>query len=328
MKVLVTGAGGFMGSELTKELVNEGYDVHILTRPKSDLSSLKEIKVTTLYGDVTDQESVNKALQGMEVVFHLAGIVAYSKNERSLMEKVNVTGTSHVVEACLKNSVKRLIHMSSVAAIGASFTPDKILNEESPYELTHLNLGYFETKKKGEELVKKATLQQGLNAIILNPATVYGPGDAKKGSRKTQVKVARGEFPFYPSGGVNVIDIRDVVVAILMAMKVGKSGERYILAGENLLIKDLFKIIAQQAGVNPPKLYLPRWALHGLGGLGDVLNKLGLKGPISSENAWTSTLFHWFDSSKAKRELNLKPRPAIEALHASVEWMRLNGLLN
>jgi dihydroflavonol-4-reductase len=167
-----------------------------------------------------------------------------------------------------------------------------------------------------------------LNAVMINPSTIYGAGDAKKGSRGTQLKVARAKFPFYTAGGVSVVAVEDVVDAIISAWKRGRSGERYIISGENLTIKQLFTEIAQAAGVKPPSIFLPTPIVKLLGKIGDLMESFGSKGPINSENAWTSTLYHWFDSSKAKKELGLNPKSASYAIGQSVAWMKQNGYLD
>lgn len=325
MATLVTGATGFVGAWLVRRLVERGETVHVLHRRSSNLEDLQGLDFVSAVGDVTDAESIRRACQDVDTVFHLAGLVGYSRAMRPLMEQVNVGGTRHVVEA-LQGTPKRLVYMSSVVAVGASFTPEP-LNENSPYSISHLNLGYFETKRKAEELVITACRTGELNATIVNPSTIYGPGDAKKGSRKTQIKVARGQFPFYTSGGVSIVSVHDVVEAVLTARTKGRVGERYILSGENLSIQELFERIAQLAGVKPPSIYLPKAVVHSIGWAGDLLERLGRKGPLNSENAWTSLLYHWFDYSKAKAELDFHPRPAQFALGESVHWMKEHGLL-
>jgi dihydroflavonol-4-reductase len=327
MKVLVTGANGFVGSWLVRELARREHDVRILARKSSDLSELEGARYETAFGDVTDPASLENALRGCDSVFHLAGVVGYSKAQRPLMEKVNVDGTRNLLAAIEKNPIKRLVHMSSVVAIGASFDGRYPLNENSEFNLGDLDLGYFETKRKAEILVKSAVEDGRVDAVILNPSTIYGPGDAKKGSRKVQVKVARGKFPFYTSGGVNVIAVEDVIEGLLAGWEKGVRGERYILAGENITIKTLFHWIASAAGVKPPGIYLPNGLLHLLGKFGDRRERQGAHGPVNSENAWTSTLFHWFDNSKARRALGLNPRSSQEAVNRSVEWMQQQGLL-
>ncbi len=328
MKVLVTGATGFLGGWLVRRLVEGGHDVRIMHRRGSDLENLAGLRLETSEGDVTNAESLVEACAGVDTVFHLAGLVAYTRAQRSAMERINVGGTHNVIEACVKAKVRRLVHLSSVAAIGASFDGERPLNEDSEYNIHHLNLGYFETKHAAELLVRDAARTGRLDAVMINPSTVYGAGDAKKGSRDVQLKVARGRFPFYPPGGVNVVAIEDVIDCILAAWGKGRAGERYIVAGDNLLIKDLFAAIAEEAGVRPPQVPLPDFALHAAGKAGDFLESIGRKGPINSENAWTATLFHWFDAAKAKRELGLRPRPSREAIADSVRWVRERGLLD
>jgi dihydroflavonol-4-reductase len=328
MKVLVTGANGFLGSWLTRALVQQGHEVYALVRAQSDLSDLEGVSCTYLYGDITDLDSLYKSFEGIDTVFHLAGLIAYKKADRAEMEKINVFGTENVIDACLTKKIRKLVYLSSVVAVGAGFNRTQILNEESPYNVDHLNLGYFETKHKAEQLVLEAYKNKGLDCVIINPSTIYGEGDAKKGSRKTQLKVAQGKFKYFTSGGVSVVAVEDVVSAILAAWTKGRSGERYILSGENITIKELFQIIAEEAGVPVPTKKLPKSLIFALGKIGDLMESIGMKGSLSTENAWTATMYHWFDNSKAKKELAFNPRPAREAIRNSVKWMRDNGLLS
>lgn len=330
MKVILTGANGFLGAWLTGRLLAAGYEVSALVRKNSDLSELEGIKgplkPNLKYGDVTDKASLREAFKGQEIVFHLAGVVAYKKSARPLMDAVNIEGTRNVVDICEELQVSQLLHVSSVVTVGASFHP-KALNENSDYTISSLNLGYFETKKRAEEIVMKAAHDGRIKAICVNPSTIYGFGDAKKGSRKTQVKVARHEFPFYTSGGINVVAVEDVIEGIMLAVKHGKNGERYILANENMTIRDLFNRLAAFAGVKPPIIYMPNPVLHTIGMAGDLLEKLNINIGVSSENYYTATMFHWFDWGKAQRELFYRPTSADKALENSVRWMRDHGYL-
>jgi dihydroflavonol-4-reductase len=328
MTVLVTGATGFVGSWLVRRLIERGDTVHVLHRKSSNLDDLAGLPFVSRLGDVTDPASVASAAQDVDQVYHLAGVVGYSRAMRPVMDKVNIGGTRNVVEAIRRSPrAPKLVYMSSVVAVGASFD-GKPLNEESPYNVSRLNLGYFETKHSAELLVKEACREGHIQAVILNPSTIYGGGDAKKGSRKAQLKTARGKFPFYTRGGVSIVSVHDIVEALLAAPERGRNGERYILSGENITIKDLLYKIAGFAGAKPPSIFLPDAAVHAIGRVGDLMEKLGRKGPLNSENAWTSLLYHWFDHSKATRELGFNPRPADEALKESVDWMKQQGLLN
>ncbi|MFZ3229561.1 MAG: NAD-dependent epimerase/dehydratase family protein [Pseudobdellovibrio sp.] len=326
MKVLVTGANGFLGTWLTKRLLAEGHDVTALIRKNSNLGELQDVKVNYAYGDVTDLTSLKESFKNNGVVFHLAGVVAYKKSDRPLMEKVNVQGTANVVQVCAELNIPQLLHLSSVVAIGAQTKP-LAMTEDFKYNIADLNLGYFETKRKAEDLVITAAKENKIRAICVNPSTIYGFGDAKKGSRKSQVKVAQGKLPFYTSGGVNVVAVEDVIDGILLALKNGKNAERYILASENMLIKELFEQIAHYAGVKAPSIKMPNSILHLLGLMGDTLTALGYPAGLSQENAYTATLFHWFDATKAKRELGFNPKPSTEAIEKSVRWMKDNNYI-
>lgn len=327
MKVLVTGATGFLGQWLTRRLLEEGFEVRVLVRSRSKLEDLEGLKLEIAEGDVTNLSSLEAACKSVGGVFHLAGLIAYSKAQRAAMELVNVQGTKNVISAIQKNGHARMLHLSSVTAIGAGFTRDEILNEKSEYNVKRLNLGYFETKHDAEIAVFDEVRAGRLDALAINPSTIYGPGDAKKGSRGAQLKVARGKLPFYTPGGVNVVHVDDVVNLCIQAFRNGKAGERTIACSENLTIKETFERIATLAGVKPPSIELPRAVIFALGRVGDLLESIGRKGPLNTENAWTSTMFHWFTNEKAKRDFGFNPRPAQEALEASVRWSRDNGLI-
>lgn len=327
MKVLVTGANGFLGGWLTRRLIEEGHEVSALLRKQSDHSELEGLAIKKVWGDVTDLQSLRTALNGQQAVFHLAGVIAYSKKDRALMDKVNVQGTANLLQAMRENSVGELLNLSSVAAIGAGFVPQQILNENSEFNLTPFNLGYFETKRQAEALVNAAVKSDGLRAVSVNPSTIYGAGDARKGSRNTQLKVAQGKALFYPQGGVSIVAVEDVIDGIMSAFKKGKSGERYILSGDNLTLKEVFQIIADCSKVKAPWIPIPNFMMKGVGVIDDCLQGIGLKGPLPSEKAFVATLFHWFDHQKATNELGFKPRPAVEAIAKSVQWSKDHKLL-
>lgn len=327
MKALVTGSSGFLGQHLIKKLMDEGYSIELINRTTIKNEHSKNVKQYIC--DIQDEASLIRIFNESkaDVVFHLAGYIGYKKSERQIMESVNVNGTKNVISAMEKSNTQKLIHMSSVVAVGAGFTPKDILNEESRYNLSHLNLGYFETKRKAEDIVIHATKTGAIQSVILNPSTIYGAGDATKGSRKTQVKVAKGKFPFYTNGGVSVVAVEDVVEALLKSVTLGKNGERYILSGENITIHQLFKIIAECAAVEPPNHLLPNFFLHTMGFLGDCLNSFGISGGLSRENAWSATMYHWFDNSKAKNNFGIDFKTASHAISKSVNWMRDNQIL-
>lgn len=322
MRSIVTGANGFLGAWLCKRLLDEGHDVTALVRKNSDLSEIQHLKLKYVYGDVTDLDSLTTAFKNQNQVYHLAGVVAYKKAEREKMNLVNIEGTRNVITACETLQPDKLLHLSSVVAVGSSFKPE-VLNEKSPYTISNLNLGYFETKHEAEKIVMASAAAKKIHAVCVNPGTIYGSADAKKSSRKMQVKVAQGRLPFYTGGGVNVVPVEDVIQGIMNAVQLGKNAERYILGGDNFTIKSLFETIADCAGVQRPRFKLPNSVLFALGFIGDTTG-IGL----SQENAYTATMYHWFDSTKAKSEIQFQPTSSKAAIEASVRWMKDNGYLN
>ncbi|MCB0379056.1 MAG: NAD-dependent epimerase/dehydratase family protein [Bdellovibrionales bacterium] len=326
-KVLVTGATGFLGRHLVRRLLELNCEVTILVRPSSHLEPFADLELKKAYGDITDTLALLQACEGKDIVYHLAGFIAYKRTDRKAMEKINVQGTRNVVDACITNKVGALVHLSSVVTIGASRGP-KALDENAEYNLAKFNLGYFETKRSAEKIIVEAHEEHNLNAFLINPSTIYGAGDATKGSRKTQIKVAKGKFKLYPPGGVNVVYVKDVIDAIIAVTERGKPARRYIVCGDNLTIKELFRIIADEAGVKPPSIPIPKLFIKILGKIGDLMTAFGKETSLSSETAVTSTLYHWFDGSRAQRELQLKPTPSRVAIAESISWMKEKGLLD
>lgn len=325
-QVLVTGATGFLGRHLVKDLIEKGVEVSILARKTSDLSFLPKGRFKIHFGDITDRLALLQACENKDIVYHLAGYIAYKRVDRPIMDKINIQGTANVIDACVTNHVAKLLHLSSVVTIGASFKPQPI-NEDFAFNLGKYNLGYFETKRKAEKLIVRSYLEDGLKAYMINPSTIYGAGDATKASRKTQVKVAKGQFKFYPPGGVNVVYADDVIKAIHLCLERGKPARRYIIGGENLTLKQLFETIADIAGVPPPSIPLPGFLLGTLGMVGDSLRAIGKETSLSSETAVTASLYHWFDNFRAIDELGFNPTPARTAIEESVSWMIKNRLL-
>lgn len=306
----MTGASGFVGAPLCRELLHHGHQVTVLLRGSSCPGPLASLPLRVVRGDVTDPSTVDAAVSGQQAVLHLASVIAYSRAARPLMTAVNVRGTEVVAEACLAHSC-RLVHVSSMAAVGASEAPE-VLDEDSEFALGRFGMGYVDTKRAAEEIVIGMVRKQGLDAVVVCPTNVYGPGDAQKSSRTTQVKVAQGKFPFYTRGGINVVHVEDCARGIAQAMMRGKPGERYILGGDNLTLHRVFQIIAEAGGSRPPWICLPVW----------VNFILGVLGIVPYEKVRLAHLYFWYSSEKARRELGFHARPAKEALEESVQWMK------
>ena len=314
MNILVTGASGFIGSHLVCYLKNHNISVKSMCRKNNNIHNY-------IYGDVTNLDSLTDAFKGIDVVIHAAGITDGLKEN---MLKVNIEGTQNVVSAVIKRKVQKLIHISSTATVGATFKPES-LTEES---YCNLAIDYFQSKFLSEQIVNNAVTKKQITATILNPTQVYGPRDMKKSSRQSlHLKIAQGKFLFYPTGGVSTVDIQSVVEAIYTAIKKGANGERYILSGENLYTKDLFALIANLAGVRKPFIPVPKNVLLSLGNLEGIFNAINVKPIISYERALLGVLFHWFDATKAKKELSFNPKPAKDTLSISIKWAKENNFI-
>ncbi|MGZ3790156.1 MAG: NAD-dependent epimerase/dehydratase family protein [Bacteriovorax sp.] len=325
MKVLVTGANGFLGHHLIKKLLTLNFEVTALVRANSDFANLSGLNVEIVHGDILDYEGLKKAAKNVDGIYHVAGFMTASPKERDLLFKVNVDGVKNIIRLCREEKIKKLVHVSSVVAVGSNLKKsDPLLNEESLNLTVGRGLANYDSKRMGEELVLAAARMGEIRASVVNPGLIYGAGDAKKIVRKGNVLAARGRLPFYTDGGVNIVSVGDVVFGMIRAMEVGRNGERYLLTGDNITIKELLTSIATLAGSSPPFLKLSSRLLKILSSIHDFL---GLKGELSRENIFSATSFHWYDHQKAERELHFHPRSYREAISESVEWMKEHQLL-
>jgi dihydroflavonol-4-reductase len=319
---LVTGASGFIGSWLVRKLVFEGHKVRVLCRKSSVFNLIQDLNFEKAFGDITDPSSIEPALKNIDTVFHLAGYIGYKKADHDLMDRINVKGTENLYRLSLLNNVKNFIFLSSVTAIGASLSPFEKMDEESVYNLSKFNFGYAESKRKAEKIVLSSN--SSMKCVSLNPSTVYGPGDMLKSSRKNQLLAMQGNLKFYPYGGVSVVGIHDVVDAIYKSVDLGEHGERYILSGDNLFIKDLMDKICFQAKSKPPRYQIPGFILDTMGFIGDHFTN---GKPLDSETANVIQLFHWYKNTKAIDKLEFKPSPSDQVIKSSVDWA-MNNILN
>jgi len=326
MKILVTGATGLVGVNLVRRLCKDGYDVRVLVRRNSNRKGFEGIRVEEVIGDVRDYESVKNAMKGVRYVYHVAGVVDMSRFFKKEMENVNIKGTENVCRAALESGVERLVHTSTISAVGTGPSKDQPWDENCEWNFGPLNNPYCTTKYEGEKVVH-SYVKKGLNAVIVNPAYMFGPWDIKPTSGRMIVTIAKYGIPGYPGGGNNFVDVEDVVEGHLLAMAKGKTGERYILANENLTYKEIFTIIAEVVGRKPPRFYIPKSILVPVSYIGDIL---GIFAPDTFKDFNSSTVSfgyttQYVTAKKAIKELGFKQTPVRVAVEKAYRWFKDNG---
>lgn len=324
--ILVTGGTGFIGSNLAAALVSQGYHVKILRRKTSQTTLIDHLDVEHCIGDVRDRASLRTAMQHCDTVFHTAAIVSFWKSLRQLQYEVNVHGTKNVADACLESGVKRLVHTSSIAALGHPRN-STLADENTTFNWQHHHNGYKISKYLGEIEIKKA-VERGLDAVIINPSVIIGPGDIHFHGGAMIRSVYRGLVPFYIKGGMNVVYISDVVNAHISAATRGRTGERYIAGGENLSHKEIFQITAEILGKRPPRIEMPVSLLKLAAKVFDAAGAIFRKEPlISSELVAGAGMYNWYSSAKAQHELGYHFTPFREAVAKTYQWYREHELL-
>lgn len=321
---LVTGATGFVGSHITRVLVEHGHTVRILRRANSRTTLVDDLPVEHALGDVTEPASLQVAMRGCEWVFHTAAISDYWRAKRERIYEVNVKGTQYVLDSGRALGVRRVIITSSAAAIG--LRKDGLpSNETIPFNLPPNRFPYGHSKWLADELAAQYT---DLEVIMLNPSVIFGPGDLNQISGSFITEFARGLVPpLYPAGKVTTIDVRDVARAHLAAAEKGRQGERYALGESDVSYKELFGLIAVMVGASPPKLPLPKITATPLSILIGFLTRLGVKLPMNADQVWLSAQSVTFDCSKSHRELGAPQISLKQSLQDTYAWYQGQGII-
>ncbi len=335
MNVLVTGSTGFIGAQLCRALVERGHSVRAFHRANSPQKLLEGLPVEHVIGDLTQPQTLKPALQGVEVLFHAAALLGNvnARDRAARMYAVTVEGTRSLFEAALESGVRRVVHTSSVAALGVPDliggtrgSPSSCMDESHTWNYHPQGWPYGYSKYLAELEVQKA-VARGLDVVTVNPGVVFGAGDIYRQNNSIVMQVARERVPFLPEGGLNAVHIEDVVEGHLAALERGRKGERYILGGENLTHVDLIRRIAKVAGVAAPRVILPgrvaRAAAVPLRWFGSILDF-----PVSSEEVAMAGWYFYYDTRKAQNQLGLSaPRPVEDALAETYAWFKQVGVL-
>ncbi|MEW6144749.1 MAG: SDR family oxidoreductase [Thermodesulfobacteriota bacterium] len=327
MSTLVTGGNGLVGSQIVRKLVERGDKVKVLLRKTSNTINIDNLNVERVYGDVTDIDSVRKALEGCDTLYHAAGIVSFKQADYNKMEEINVKGTQNVFKAAMEAGVKKAVYTSSVAAIGLKPGMEPA-TEETPFDPAGTDIQYVKSKYYAEQEALKF-FGKGLPLVIVNPSIVIGAGDVYVSTSGFILWYCKRKLPGYTDGGINVVDAEDVAIGHLLAAEKGRLGERYILSNRNITIKELFEVLERVTGIPRPKMKIP-YPLAYMGAF-IVERILGISAPnyvaMDIDSVKGSKHFWYFDNSKAVRELGFSPRPLEETIQSTVNWFRGHGYL-
>jgi dihydroflavonol-4-reductase len=326
MRAFVTGATGFLGSHVARTLADQGAELRLLVRPTSDLKNLGDLKADRAIGDLRDAASLEKAVAGCEVVFHVAADYRLWVRDPNEMYRSNVEGTRAILGAARKNGVRRVIYTSSVATIGftAGGTP---ADEDFPVSLADM-IGHYKRSKFMAEQIAMEAGRSGMQVVTVNPTTPIGERDVKPTpTGRIVVDFLKRKFPAYVETGLNLVDVRECARGHLKALEKGRSGERYILGGENLTLKQILDMLGKITGLPSPKIKLPYMFAFAAGVFGEMITGRMLHGEpratLDTVRMGKKKMFA--NSYKAERELGWKIVPVEDALRRAVEWFRGNG---
>ncbi|AFD05428.1 NAD-dependent epimerase/dehydratase family protein [Solitalea canadensis] len=323
-KVLITGGNGFLGSNVARELFNRGYKIKLMMRPMAATDILNDINCDMFYGDIGNLHDVLMAVSDCSYVIHTASITQQWGVTFEEYERINITGTKNVVEACLLHNVKRLIHVSTANTLGPG-SIDKPGNELNSFSLLHLNSGYINTKYIAQQYVSEQVERRKLSAIIINPTFMIGPHDSKPSSGKIIFHGLNKRLIFYPSGGKNFVHIQDVCASIANALIVGSIGDCYLIAGENLSYRSFFKLLNEVADQKTFMIKIPSFFLKTAGLIGSILHTLtGKSYKLTYSAAYMLCLSNYYSGQKSERELGIHYSSTKSAVKSAIDWFKTN----
>src|SRR6266849_9250052 len=341
MLAFVTGATGFLGSHVARVLAECGAQLRLLMRPTSDLRNLDDLKnADRVVGDLRDAASIEKALSGCDVVFHVAADYRLWVRDPDEMYRSNVEGTRSLLEAARKQDVRRVVYTSSVATMGftsnhataetgegARTQTSTVADEESPVLLEDM-IGHYKRSKFMAEQVAVDAARSGGDVVIVNPTTPVGERDIKPTpTGRIVLDFLKRKFPAYVETGLNLVDATECARGHVQALEKGRSGERYILGGENLTLKQILDRLAVITGLKSPTLKLPYVFAFATGVVDEMLTGrlLGREPRATIDAVRMGRKMMFVSSAKAEKELGWRSIPVDAALHRSVEWFRGNG---
>ncbi|MHA1267521.1 MAG: NAD-dependent epimerase/dehydratase family protein [Candidatus Helarchaeota archaeon] len=329
-KVLVTGATGFLGTNLSLLLLERGYEVRAFGLPGSTTQYLEGQEVEFQFGDVTNQKDVEKAVEGVDIVIHCAGDTSFWKKLFKRQRAINIDGVRNVMEAALKFDVKKVVHTATVDSIG--YNPDGLADEhwdddEQNYNYKGTGYNYADTKREGEKIAFEYA-DKGLDVTIINPGSMLGPYDFTLQFGRLFQDIRDKKVPGIPPGGAPWAHVVEVAKAHISAIERGKAGERYICGGVHETYETLFQLIAESIGAPPPTRVLPRWFLIFYAYFAEFASYFSRKPPsINPGMARYMSVFPKYDSSKAIKELGFQIVPLKKMVEDARDWYIAHGFL-
>jgi dihydroflavonol-4-reductase len=328
MTVLVTGAAGFIGSAVVRALLAKGASVRVFVRPTSDSGNLDDLPVERLFGDLRDRRSVDRAVRDCEAVFHVAADYRLWVPQPKEMFANNVDGTRNVMLAAGESGVPRIVYTSSVATLGL---PQDVAaaDEDTPATQADMIGPYKQSKFAAEAVVRAMVADKGLPAVIVHPSTPIGPWDRRPTpTGQIIVEAASGHMPAYVDTGLNMVHVDDVAEGHLLALEQGKPGERFILGGDNLTLKEILVQIGDVTGRPAPRIQVPHKVVMPIAAMAEMWGRISHREPfVTLDGVRLARKKMFFSSERAKRRLGYRPRPASEAIVDAIDWFDRHGYL-
>jgi dihydroflavonol-4-reductase len=327
-KVLVTGADGFLGNNVIRELLKRKYSVKGFLHRDHHTDAIDDLAIEQYHGDLLNAYEVIAASADCRYIIHTAASTAIWPARSALVRQVNIKGTKNVVTAALQPHIKRLVYVGTASSFGFG-TKECPGNENTPFISDKYGLDYIDSKKQAQDMVLAAVAGQKLPAIIVNPTFMIGPHDSKPSSGALLLALYRGKVPGYTSGGRNFLYVKDAAQAIVEALNSGRIGECYILGNQNLTYKEFYDLVGRVLGVKPPGLFIPRPFILLFGILSQLFSQItGRPADISLPVAKISLDNHYFSAEKAIKELDLPQTPIHTAIKEAFAWFKENNYLS
>jgi dihydroflavonol-4-reductase len=323
MTILVTGGTGFLGSHFMNELCKRVDAANIRVLNLVNNAALENLGVEVMVGSVTCRPDVERAMDGVTHVYHLAGYVSRRPEDAHLMFTVHVDGTRLVCEAAVQAGVKRIVMSSTSGTIAISERDDEWPDENSPPPLSLIARWGYYSSKYYQEATARRFCGDKVELVMVNPALLLGPGDERIGSTREVVSFLSGDVRVVPPGGINFVDARDVAAIIPVAMEKGRPGERYLLGGHNMTFAQYFDRMERLSKEYSPRIKLPgNWPWLAARAQAAVFKALGRAAPIEPAAADQAKYFWYFDCVKAREELGWSPREASDTIYDTIEYVR------